>query len=416
MHGGRCADGALAFRAPAGFAHEASTLLALMLVACGSQPGRSAMLASAATHGTPPHADAGSADASSVVASSGPITGDPSIAGLPACTGSIGSCPAQSFGIWQELLNASEFGAGAHFVSMGGLGLLVAIADGSFRVVRLRQPTWGSASGAAYASWDFPSQAMEPIAITEANQSGLGSGPPGSLFVLTCDAARAQCSVWRSDVDTAQPPSWQQMTLPEGLEPQGLVLDRAQAPGQVCAYGRGLACWSDSWQQAIAATNDLRIRAVAFGAFWSLAVGDHGRWFKRERDDADHLGAWEEQAPLGDAALSSVSLDGRGGVIVGEGRLQAAVGMQSPFFDCSIANDLAALILDRGTNGLAYAVTDAGQTLQHAPPTGPYCAYQTLPLTGAVIATEIVPCSAALNPRVLTAAAVFGQSECIEVP
>jgi hypothetical protein len=383
--------------------------LALTLLACSS-----GMSSGGQSGAGSPAAGSGGANAGSSGAAG-------SAAVLPACTSPIGSCPAHSVGIWQELLKAADFGANARLVATGGLGVLVALGDGNFRVARLSDPA-EAASGPAYSAWDFPNASAQakPVAITEGRLSDIVPVPPNTLIVLTCAAARAHCSIWRSDENAGQLSSWQETPLPADFVASGVALDGGVEPQQICVYGSGMYCWTDHWQEAIPAVQALRVNDVAFGPLWSLAVGDHGRWFKREHDAAGTLSAWLEQPPLNDVALSQVSVAADGGAIVGAGKLQAALGTQAATYDCSVSDDLAAFLVDPGVRGLAYVVTNAGKVLQHAltgaQGSGAYCAYQQLTLTGAVLDTGAAPCSASNNPRLLTESGLFGQSQCLMTP
>jgi hypothetical protein len=321
--------------------------------------------------------------------------------------------------LWQVLLDAKDFGAGARLLAMGGQAVLVALGNGTFKIARLRDPSADPASTPPYSSWEFPSAGVEPIAIIEGRLSDIAPVPPKALMVVTCDPARTQCSLWRRELTQDNPGAWQETALPSGLVPRGVALDAGIEPRKVCVYGNGIYCLDGTWQEAIALSADLRINAVAFGAQWSLAVGEHGRWFKRERTDAGELKTWLEQAPLGDVALTQVSVAGGGGVIIGQAGFQTAVGEQAALYDCAASSELVALLLDRNLRGLAYAVTSTGNVIQHALVTPSraqaYCAFQQLQLPGPVLDSGSVPCQQAMNPRVLTDQALFGTSLCLSI-
>jgi hypothetical protein len=300
---------------------------------------------------------------------------------------------------------------------MGGQAVLIAVGDGSYRIARLRDPAADPSSMPAYTAWPFPDAGGEPVAIAEGRLSDVAPAPPGLMLVVVCDSARTQCSVWQSELKDGQLSQWQTVALPAGFVPKGVALDSASSPRQVCVYGTGLLCRTDTWQVAIPSETELRIRSVAFGTQWSLAVGEHGRWFKRVRSDSGQLSAWRGQPAIGSAALTQASVAGAGGVITGQGVLQAALGEQKSAYDCSASTDLVALWLDAATPALAYAVTMAGSVLQHALVTAqrptPYCAYQQLELPSSVLDTTIAPCGLAMNPRVLTDRILFGTNQCL---
>jgi hypothetical protein len=328
---------------------------------------------------------------------------------LPMCSESTGSCPSFSIGVWKPLLNASDLGAGARLLAMGGNSVLAAFDDGTYKVVRLSDPAEQPSPSAGYTPWDFPhaSAQAKPVSILE----GLDF-----ITVLTCDEARTHCSVWRAEVGNGELGAWNETPLPSDLEARGLVLDNAVDAPRVCVYGNGMYCDPNSWIAEIPVTAGLTINAVAFGG-WSLAVGEHGRWFKRTRDTAGSGGPWEEQPSLADVSLTQTSVAANGGSIVGDGKLLAALGNQAMYYDCSLETDVAAVLLDPGFAGLSYLVSQSGQVFQHAPVTAQrteaYCAYQDLMLDPGVVAAGATPCSAANNPRVLTESGVFGQSICL---
>jgi hypothetical protein len=145
----------------------------------------------------------------------------------------------------------------------------------------------------------------------------------------------------------------------------------------------------------------------------SVAVGDEGRWFKRE-PEGEALGAWVEQPAIGSAALTQASVAGAGAVIVGEGRIQAALGNQRAYFSCEAPKELIALMLGGG-GGFGDALTSTGEVLRHLVPgrgqQQSYCAHDMFP--GAdVLDVATAPCGISLNPRVLTANELFGVNAC----
>jgi hypothetical protein len=315
------------------------------------------------------------------------------------------------------LLDAADFGTDARFIAMGGQAVLVALGDGTFRIARISDPTVTNSPVPSYSSWEIPSTDARPIAVTEGRMSDISDMK--MLSAVTCDEARTGCSMSRSDLGQDSLTPWQETELPSGLLPRGVVLDSVVGPRKICVYGNGLLCLDGTWQTVIAPSPDLQINAVAVGEQWSLAVGEHGRWFKRERGGSGEIKAWQEQFPLDDASLTQVSVAGAGGLITGEGRLQAAVGAQASLFDCNPSNDLVAFMLAPNVSGSAYSVTSTGEVLSHQlvnqrrPER--FCEFQQLVLPGTVLQTTTVPCEDAINPRVLTDRALLGVNECIRV-
>jgi hypothetical protein len=328
---------------------------------------------------------------------------------LPACVSEIGSCPATSFAIWEVLLKASYFGDDARLVAMGNQAVLVALGDDTFRIVRLDDPFNEDYSAPPYSSWEFPIPGVQPIAVTEGRVSNIS---PMMLLVVTCDDAGESCSLWRSDLNQDELTPWQETGLPSGFVPRGVAFDSAVAPRKVCVYGNGMFCLDDTWQEEIALSSDLQINAAVFGALWSLAVGEQGRWFKRERGDTGEINAWQEQGRLGVVSLTQASVFDEGAVIIGEGKLQVAIGNRADLFDCSPADDLVSFIFE--TNGnVAYAVTGTGKVLQYALVNDDlYCDNQQLDLTGTVLDTTITPCEDSMNQRLLTDQEIVGMNVC----
>lgn len=321
------------------------------------------------------------------------MSGDASTLG--SCS-PIGSCPARSIGVWQELLKASDFGANARLVATGGAGVLLALDEQHFRVLRLADPSGVSMQ----KDWDFPHAGPLGIFVPS---------PPNSMSVLTCGDGGSHCSVWQTDLQADEPSTWREAALPASFIARGITQDLTVDGRPICVYGDGMYCQWQAWQSVIPESGELRLNASAFGSQWSLAVGDHGRWWKRERG-AD----WQEQPALNDAALDQVVVsDDGGGVIVGAGKLQAALGSQAALYDCVEGGDVAAFILDSAAPGLAYAVTPDGLIVQHS---STYCAYQQLALSGPVLQSTSFHCGGSNNPRLLTASVLFGPNNCLEVP
>jgi hypothetical protein len=327
-----------------------------------------------------------------------------------SCTEQVGSCPSQSFAQWTALVDASELAAHARLIATGGESVLAEIGDGSFRAVHV--PLDGEQSRVPrLTAWDVPAGDQRPTAITDASDT---SGK--RLFVLACSEERTSCNLLHATIGADLVANWETNELPAGFLARGLVIDDAHLdePGTVCVYGSGLLCFEGGWREAIAPSAGLRINDVAIGWNWSVAVGDEGRWFKRDYA-ADALGTWKEQASLGPVALTQASVAGAGGVIVGDGRIQAPLGEQRALFGCEAPRELIALMLQNGAPGLGYAVTSSGEVLRHMTPglfqKEPYCAHDALP-GGAVLDVATLPCGVSLNPRVLTANVLFGVNAC----
>ncbi|MFC1642468.1 hypothetical protein ACFL5O_07250 [Myxococcota bacterium] len=342
----------------------------------------------------------------------------------PSCTEEVASCPASRAGEWHVLLDAKDFGDSARFVALGGRAVIVDTGVLGFQVVSvLHQDDQNDpASSQSYTAWKVPSGARHPVAVVEGVLEDDDVGRP-SIIVLVCSEARTECSLLRGDLRQDQLSPWSGTELPPGLVPRGLVFDSSSPGPAVCVYGNGLSCFRSEWQTGIPVVADLQLNHVAISSFWSLAVGEEGRWYKRERNvrrtgDDDRPGGWKEQPPLGAVSLTYASTADLGGVIIGDGRILAALGVQSEFYSCALPRELAALMLfEQGGGGLAYAVTRSGEVIHRAPVTfqGPYCTLQQLP-NGEITAIGTAPCMDAMNPRLLLdGALLLGQNVCLSL-
>jgi hypothetical protein len=139
---------------------------------------------------------------------------------------------------WPLLIDAAQFGSEARFVAMGGQAVLVALGQGAYSVVRLKDLSNGST---AIEMWKFPTGDLEGIAITDQSLSDRTATEQG-VFALGCDRARTHCSVLRGEVGQSELAIWQ--ALPAGFVPRGLTVDVATQPRALCAFGNGLTCFS----------------------------------------------------------------------------------------------------------------------------------------------------------------------------
>lgn len=336
----------------------------------------------------------------------------------PLCTEEVGECPATTLESPKVLLDAADFGVSARLVALGGPTVLVEVGDSSFQVVRVLDADEQETTGATRAVWSVPSGAGTPRAVTEAmlfDDDRLGLR---TVVALACDEPGESCRLLRGDERSEELSPWAGSELPSELEAHRLVVDAATDPPVVCAYGNGLFCLRDGWQPEIPVTEGLRLNHVTVSSYWSLAVGEEGRWFKRAFDDDFVLSAWTEQPPLGTASLTHASTAGRGGVILGEGRIQAALGEQAAMYGCEVPRELAALLLNEAVAGVATAMTASGELLLHTDlQTGQprYCSHAQLP-AGSLTAFDAAPCRDSLNPRVVVdATQLLGNNLCVRV-
>jgi hypothetical protein len=348
---------------------------------------------------------------------------EPPVVSPPVCSKEqVGSCPSNSFAVWHSLLDAADFGPEAEFVAIGGQAVLVKTGDGSFRVALLPYPD----DAAGYTAWPLVTGARTPIAVSDT----LGLSDPHNVFVVACTPAGADCSVLQAEWGRVQASGSVQRDmelsafhelppLPTDFAAKGLVIDRNQAAGRnvPCVYGDGLLCFDqDAWLASVPPSAALRLNAVAIGGRYSLAVGDHGRWFKRQWVDGAES-RWTEQTPLADIALSEVGASDQGGVILGQGRIQAVIGAEAQAaIPCTPASPLLKFWFGPDRNVWGLVMTSAGELLRHGPVIAvyqlePYCAYDRVP-SGATLGTSYWTCGLSRNARVLKARAVWGTNSC----
>ena len=330
------------------------------------------------------------------------------------CTEEIGSCPATSFAVWQVLLDAADFGPSARFVALGGRAVLVDRGDASYEVVSLLNELEQEVTGQTQAVWTVPSGVGTPVAVALDGEAV----DRWTVVVLVCDDAGAGCSLLRGDEQTTELAPWPGSELPGELDARALVLDDSSAETAVCAYGNGLFCFRDGWQAEIPVAEGLRLNHVSISPGWALAVGEEGQWFQRALDDAYVLLPWEAQPPLGTASLTWASTAQlyAGGVVVGEGRIQAALGDQREMYACEVPRELEALVLDAVLFGGATGITHTGEVLRHSDlRTGEprYCSHDQMP-AGEITAIDTVQCDDSTNLRVLLDDALLvGTNHCV---
>lgn len=347
-------------------------------------------------------------DAAALVdASDTPDAGPPP---APSCEFAVSSCAATPAQAWNVLLDAAEFGSGARFVALGGQAVLIAGGSAAFRVARVHDADEVQSSGRPYSVWTFPEADLSGVDVAENMLSAPGAR---QVFALACSQDDQQCTLLKGDPGGDVLVVLPEASLPSGFEPRGLFFDWAADPAVVCAYGNGVLCFDSEWRQAIAPAQDLQLNDVAVGELWSLAVGNHGRHFKRERNGSGDLGPWIEQPMLADVDLTAASVAGAGAVAIGDGRVQAALGELRATFGCGSPSELRALLAHPFVARYAYAVTSTGAVMQHLPNAGPgeFCMHEQLP-AGVVLEANVAPCQDGINPRALMEQAVIGMNIC----
>jgi hypothetical protein len=209
------------------------------------------------------------------------------------CSAPIAKCRPEAGEAWQVLLEASEFGADARFVASDGYGVIVDLGEGEFHIAPLRKQYVEGQREEQWVLQDVPTTDQHPIDMK-------------SEQVLTCDDARAHCSLWRFDNDP--PAGWHALELPQGFVPRGIAYSPFYyREGASCVYGSGMVCWAEDdgqWQEEISGADGLMLNAVAWDSRPSVAAGDHGRWFMLDWD-GDGGSAWQEQPPLGSSTRCS---------------------------------------------------------------------------------------------------------------
>jgi hypothetical protein len=331
-------------------------------------------------------------------------TGDASL----ACPASIAECPAKAGDVWTTLLDASEFGPTARFIASDGFSVLIDLGDAGFSIAMVNKWDRDDAGVPTHGEREFPSSDKQPIDL-HGDQ------------VVTCDDARTRCSVWHREI--AAESSWREVELPEGFSARGIAYD-SPGPLPTCVYGSGMVCRydeRDEWHEVISGADGLQLNAVQFQYGLSVAVGDHGRWFKRESARNSHITRpWQEQPPFGDAELTQVNVAGPTGVIVGDHRVQTLFGNPAGSFECAAPDgDLLAMLLIYGSGGYAsgdgYVIASDGRIFRHSAGTPvkaeAYCLTQSIVLPGQVLDVLSFGCEFGFNPRVLTAQQLIGPEE-----
>lgn len=331
---------------------------------------------------------------------------------LPTCEDGVPACSPGMIGELPELLKASDFGPTAQLVAMSEEAVLVQVDPQHFQVVFFPLPDGlDDAETPAPKIWDLPSSERRPTAFVHKGWGDLGS----QLFVLACDDTRTACSVLQSSIENAEPAAWRDLEVPPDLAPRHIAIDVADERQPVCVYGNGLACFFAGWEEPIPSTRWLRLNHIKFQGPHAVAVGDHGRWFLRERDpDSGSLGTWIEQAPLADVSLDHASAQDSWLLILGEGKLQLSRNASTSLIECSPpGEELMAMLFDPYFL-YSYAVTRSGAVLRHRGQRfEPYCVLQQQTLSAPILAVDSLPCASSLNPRVLTRDALYGTDDCL---
>lgn len=340
---------------------------------------------------------------------------------VPLCADAIAECSVSLFGnSWGVLLEARSFGSAARLVAAGRRAVIVGSDVEAYRIAYLRS-AGGSETDEPYMTWELPVPDNQlPIAVTD-GQKSVRDGSP--IYVLTCDGNRVNCRVWQAnDVERNGLAILREIPLPADFVASGIDLDRYPESDSVrdlpCVFGSGMLCLEgDGWVERIASQSDLRLNHVAFDFSWSVAVGDDGRWFLRDRDENLKLNPWQEQPTIGKAKLTHVSTAMAEAVLSGQGRIQALAGLQADRFACFPATNLVAFLLNPEIGGFAFAVTERGQILVHpgeyAPSEQGFCIHRDFMLQDEVIQVGAAPCGGSSNPRLLTSRALYGTNDCL---
>jgi hypothetical protein len=325
---------------------------------------------------------------------------------LPACTAAIAACPYAPRAGAQPLLKAASFGDGARLVDVGADAVLVARADGTYGVALLPPPA--SSMPAEAVLWPLDTGAWTPIKV----RSALASFDAG-VYVLACAAQERTCLVFSAQRDRQELSAFTPLlALPERFQARGLAMDESAEGSVPCVYGNGLLCLSYGWREEIAIADGLRLNDVTIVGSAGLAVGDHGRWFKRRQEDTAP-GVWSEFTPLADVSLTFANILNDMAIVLGDGQIQALLGWQSTAdLPCAPPGPIDAAWLYYG--GALFVMAN-GDFIQHVSPTprraDPDCRLYQLP-AGAVLAHSEHPCGLAQNEHVLKADALWGGNGC----
>lgn len=329
----------------------------------------------------------------------------PPDAGL--CRDEAGSCPASASAKWKVLLRAQALDPTAHFVAADMYAILALTATGDVRVAITKDP--GDSEDVDYAVWSAPKGPLTPVAATSGRLAGAPAQEP---FVLSCNDARTQCEILRGRSGQSELESFAASALPAGFAARGLVVDTAATPTKLCVYGSGIYCFDQGWQPSLPLADGLKLNHVAIGYPWSLAVGDDGRWFKREQGASGS--AWQAQSTLGKVNLTQAGVTANGGFVLGDGQVRATLGALRPAFRCQASAALRGLVLNEGVEGLADAITLDGKIFQYqlVDLKSTYCTTQELDQSDLLSVTS-APCGGSQNPRVVTPSVLVGMHLCV---
>jgi hypothetical protein len=316
---------------------------------------------------------------------------------LPACTWSVDACPT-NIG-WQAsiLLQASDLGAAASFVAIGGQAVGVASsASEPKRVVRIHTTDEAERYGTPYKLFPLPTVDLDLIDVVD----GENDDKSVSVYALACRGPNS-CSLWQSQAEAPDGSGMQELagsTL--GDKPSALVFDAYLK--QPCVLANGLQCFAGSWHQEIA---DSDLRDVATGSQLSLAVGAHGKsWLRRAAADGGKA-AWAEQALAGDAEVTWIAAGVRDedSFAIGEhGAFAARVASDDSV--CAYPADLAAV-----PGGML--VTRQGQVIYDLR-FGQRCTVQQLDV-GDILEGTTTHCRNGDNRWFMSKTTVIGSNYCI---
>lgn len=201
---------------------------------------------------------------------------------------------------WATLLEARNFGDGAHFTSIHGSTVVVEGAAGVgtagfvvFNVSRSLQWSLASDGGG--------------LALVDALDL-----PSGDVLALACDDS--SCRILSGAVDSSTLTEGPIDPLPQGFRPRGLAFD--ERTQQLCAFGDGLACERDGtpWAWEISRGQGIEIRSVDFsypvGDTVGVAVGDAGVAYVRHLDGSGNPLIWERVPSVTSHSITAVGAFG----------------------------------------------------------------------------------------------------------
>lgn len=340
--------------------------------------------------------DAGAGAGARVVSSSAAGSGEREQGqAYPACSWSVEPCEKRTYS-WQAsvLLRASDFGADAHFIAIGGqaIGIAGSVSEPK-RVARFYTEIEADRFGVPYRVYPLPTPELDLIDVVD----GEIEDEQIRVYALACRASTS-CSLWQVSADAADGAALQELPGSElTTAPTALIFDAYLK--QPCVLAQGLRCFDGTWHEEI---SDSDVRDVAAEETVSFAVGTHGKSWLRERAENSGSAAWVAQPVDAAADWTIAAVSGKERFAIGEhGVFKTQVGSESTV--CTYPEELAA------TAGRVLA-TKQGELLYNQYE-GKRCPIQRLDV-GEILDGSLTYCLGGENSWFMTRDTIIGSNSC----